>query len=129
MANRILLAKHPQRATVDEEAAFLLAELDRGNAYFHRRYDAKRVREQMAWFRRVGFRTDVPLYNAGFIIVENNTELHAVFNDWWDMQMRFGQLDQLGLGVILAANEIAPLAFPVANICEGNPYFTFTAHA
>jgi hypothetical protein len=124
--DRILLIPHPQRQTVAQEFEFITEQIASGNEYLRKRYANEKMAEQMAWFESRRLATDAPLYCGGFWIVENNGFFHRILDDWWNQNLRFGLMDQLSLGVLLAFYDVSPSKLEVEIF--NNRHFCFIAH-
>ncbi len=105
---RAMFIAHPDRGTVREEYEFLLDRMANHDGYLIDRYGLDNLHGLM---QQVDGRRK--LLCGGFFVIENGPFMQAFLNDWWDMILRYGVMDQLSLPEALAKNGIEPELLPV----------------
>lgn len=125
-SQRALMLPHPQRKTVREEYEYIAAKIRAGSSYHAQRYASEKMPEQMAHFRERGWSVEAPLFCGTIWIIENAEPFRRCWDDWWDQNIRFGLMDQLSLGIVLAARNLEPrlAAFSLID----NPHFEVESH-
>jgi len=123
---RLLLIPHPDRDTVADEYAYIQKQISLGNDYLKSRYYYEKMREQMLYFKEVGWSAEVPLYCGTFWLVENSEIIQRALDDWWDQNIRFGMMDQLSLTPVLYSHSLSPQRLDVR--LWDNEYFRYITH-
>lgn len=123
---RLALVPHPRRKTVDEEYAHVRNQIQRGNEYLSARYQLRELSDQMEFLAAEGMATSGRLWALGFWLVENNDQIGACWDCWWDHIKRFGPMDQLPLPPLIERFRLVPSALNID--IRANRHFRRVAH-
>lgn len=99
----LLLFKHPERATVREEYAFMKARMARtGETYLTSRYAGEWLDEEFA-----ASRPDAPLFASTAFVYQPTLAVRAIFKEVWYRKTRYCLHDQLALAHAVADSRIS----------------------
>jgi hypothetical protein len=93
--------RHPDRATIHEEAAFIKAKVAEGNRYVTMRYGNELVDEELAEIDvDAGFVDDLLIHSCAFAYKPTDAA-KAMLKEWWYGISRFHTVDQIALPVAI----------------------------
>ena len=90
------------------------------------RYLNERLPEQMDHIRARGWDINAKLLCGTLWVIENKSQMHGCWNEWWDQNLRYGIMDQLALPCVLEQHGVVPQMLDV--YLYQNQYFRWVRH-
>jgi len=124
----IALFKHPDRKTIQEEAAFLKKKLGENNQYITCRYAGEYLSSQMGHILNdpSGYE-DNTLYASTALVYRNTPAVQEMMKNWWIHTSTYHVIDQLSLPYVVKKSGIKVMEIEedYLNI----PWITYTRNA
>jgi hypothetical protein len=105
-SNEFVCSLHPDRDNVYDEINHIDKYMKRGNKYLLERYAGQPFKQETEFYRSEGMPADYPLYNGWFYATRNNHRMNKVFNEWWELILRYTNLDQTQLSFVLWSRNV-----------------------
>lgn len=98
----VVVFKHPNRGSIQEEADYLNYRLSINCPYITPRYKNELIDEQLAEIRADKSFEDNNLFASTGLIYRNNNKVRDMLKEWWYHTSRYHSIDQLSLPYVLA---------------------------
>lgn len=92
--NDIVITKHSQRKNVYEELEYIIDRMKAGDRYLLKRYARQPLYQEYEFYKENKMPKDFPLFGCYFFARWNNDRVNEMFNDWWDLILRYSNFDQ-----------------------------------
>lgn len=119
----MVVFKHPNRNTIQEEADYLKQRLAKGCPYITPRYDNELIDEQLKEINSdPSFKDQILFASTAFVMV-NNHHTRTIMAKWWYHISRYHSIDQLSLPYVLMTNACLVRIIPDSYMKI--PYLTY----
>lgn len=112
--------KHPHRSTIQEEADYIKARLEKKCRYLTPRYKNELTDEQLAVIKSDKGFSDQNLFASTAFVYRNNSKVQNVMFHWWHHTSRYHSIDQLSLPYVLFRQRCTVRVIP--DNYEKSPY-------
>jgi|SRR6185312_1361677 len=113
---------HPDRNNVYDEIDHIVSSMKKGNKYLLERYAKQPFAQEREFYLKEGMPDDYPLYQGWFFATMNNKRMNSVFDQWWELILRYSNFDQTQLSYVLWKNNVN------VRVGETAPYLTRHSH-
>lgn len=103
----IVMEKHRQRENVYEELEYIIDKMKLGDRYLLKRYARQPLYLEYEFYRQNKLPKTYPLYQCSFFARRNNERMNKIFNEWWDLILRYSNFDQTQMSFVLWKNNAA----------------------
>lgn len=110
--NEIAVFRHPNRSTIQEEAAQIRKKLAQRDAYHVSRYAGELLNEQVDAILSDPTYTDDHLFAAGAFVYRPTTRLRNMMKEWWYHTSRYHVIDQIAFPYAIHASGVVPVVIP-----------------
>ena len=90
----IVISQHKQRKNVYEELEYVIDQMKAGDKYLLKRYYRQPLYQEYEFYRKEGLPKDIPVYNCFFFARWNNPVVNMMFDNWFDLILRYSNFDQ-----------------------------------
>jgi hypothetical protein len=111
--HEFISSPHPDRDNVYDELDYIVSSMKRGSNYLLERYAKQPFKQEKEFYREEGLPEYFPLYNGWFYACRNNERMNKVFNQWWELTLRYSNFDQSQLAFVLWKHRVNVLAADV----------------
>ena len=118
----VVMAKHSQRTNVYEELEYIIDKMKKGDRYLLKRYARQPLYLEYEFYRKNGMPKDYPLYNCSFFARWNDEKTNKIFDDIWDLILRYSNFDQTQFSYCLWKHDAK------VNVIETKDYFIRNKH-
>lgn len=108
----VVAFKHPNRASIQEEADYLRHRLAINCTYVTPRYENELIDEQLAEIQADKSFTDQNLFASTGMVYRNNDAVKEMMKEWWYHTSRYHLIDQLSLPYVLAKSGLRVKVLP-----------------
>ncbi len=119
----VVVFKHPNRNTIQEEADYLKYRLSINCPYITPRYKNELIDEQLAEIHADKEFTDDNLYASTALVYKNTQQVKDMLKEWWYHTSRYHSIDQLSLPYVLAKSGLKVNVLP--DKYSDSPYITY----
>lgn len=119
----VVVFKHPNRNTIQEEADYLKYRLSINCPYITPRYENELIDEQLAEIQADKSFADQNLFASTAIIYRNSDKVKDMMKEWWYHTSRYHSIDQLSLPYVLAKSGLRVKILP--DRYSNSPYITY----
>jgi len=109
----ILVFKHPNRNSIQEEADYIQKRLDMKCPYIIPRYENELIEEQLAVIKQDKDYKDENLYASTCVVYKNNEKVQNMMKDWFLHTTRYHSVDQLSFPFVLCQHWAQGLSINV----------------
>lgn len=88
----VVITEHAERSNPFQEFAYIKEHINK--PYLFNRYCKQPFDAEASFYREAGMPEDTPLYNCYFFARWNSEKLNTAFDTWWDITLRYTNLDQ-----------------------------------
>jgi hypothetical protein len=121
-SSEFVCSLHPERDNVYSEIDHIVTHMKKGNKYLLERYAKQPFAQEKEFYLSEGMPADYPLYQGWFFAAMNNRRMNQVFNQWWELILRYSNFDQTQLSYVLWKNKVN------VKTVETEPYLTRHLH-
>lgn len=104
--NEIIIQRHAHRNNVYQELNYISNKMNEGNGYLLKRYAGQPFKLEAEFYSRKGMPKDFPLFQCSFFARENNKRMNSIFDQWWDMILRYSNFDQSQFSYVAWRNSL-----------------------
>jgi hypothetical protein len=97
---------HPDRDNVYDEIDHIITSMKKGNKYLLDRYAKQPFAQEKEFYRNEEMPDDFPLYQGWFYATTNTPRMNKIFNQWWELILRYSNFDQSQLAYVLWKNKV-----------------------
>ena len=90
--NDVVITKHDERDNPYQELGYIHDNLDK--PYLFNRYHSQPFADEVNFYYGQNMPSKTPLYSCYFFARLNNEKVNKAFDTWWDITLRFTNLDQ-----------------------------------
>jgi sarcosine oxidase delta subunit len=119
----VVVFKHPNRNTIQEEADYLKYRLSINCPYITPRYKNELIDEQLAEIQADKDFVDQNLFASTGLVYKNNEKVRDMMKEWWYHTSRYHSIDQLSLPYVLAKSGLKVNVLP--DKYSDSPYITY----
>jgi hypothetical protein len=121
--NDIALFRHPHRESIHWEMKWIEYQFrnDKNSPIL------KDARDQMEYYKSIGFPRKTGVYNCGFMIRRHNKVVSTLNESWWAEITRWSARDQLSLPVVMRGLTNLKINGIIGDI-RHHPYLTYKPH-
>lgn len=101
-----LIRKHTQRENVYEELLYIINKMKEGDRYLLKRYARQPFVQEFKYYKENGLPKSYPLFNCSCFARINNKRVNTIFDEWWDMILRFSNFDQSQFSYVAWRNKL-----------------------
>ena len=118
----IMIALHSERKNVYEEIEYVQAMIKNGSQYLLNRYANQPFDAEYNFYRKEGLPASWPLFQCSFFARWNSAQMNDIFDQWWDMILRYTNFDQTQFSYVMWKNE------PSIKVVETEVYLDIFKH-
>lgn len=104
--SEVIIQPHTERKNVYEEFNYIQKRMQQGNPYLLKRYAGQPFDQEREFYLKQGLPKEFPLYQCSFFARANNKRMNTVFNEWWDMILRYSNFDQSQFSYVAWKNNL-----------------------
>lgn len=108
----VVVFKHPNRDTIQQEVDYLKYRLSINCPYITPRYKNELIDEQLAEIQADKSFRDENLFASTAIVYRNNERVKDMMKEWWYHTSRYHSIDQLSLPYVLAKSGCKVTVLP-----------------
>lgn len=105
-SHEFVCSLHPDRNNVYDEIDHIIASMKKGNKYLLDRYAKQPFQQEKEFYLGEEMPKDYPLYNGWFYATRNNNRMNKIFDQWWELILRYTNFDQTQLAYVLWKNDV-----------------------
>lgn len=102
----IVTTLHTQRTSVYQELEYIIDRMKEGDKYLLKRYARAPFYLEYEFYKKQGLPKTFPLYGCYFFARRNNSFVNKVFDQWWEMILRYSNFDQSQFSFIAWKNKV-----------------------
>lgn len=119
----VVVFKHPNRSTIQEEADYLKYRLSINCPYVTPRYENELIDEQLAEIQADKSFKDEHLFASTAMVYRGNERVKDMMKEWWYHTSRYHIIDQLSLPYVLMQSSCKVNILP--DKYSNSPYITY----
>lgn len=108
--NGVAVTRHPTRTCIYDEISFIETVVEKGNTYLSSRYNMAELRDEVEYYRRMGYPAQNGLYACGIFARRNSYMTNIAFDEWWNLCLTQTYFDQTSFCYAMWKSGVKPRA-------------------